>query len=491
MAKGIILGIYEKKDSNETPKFTVATQRFNDLTQGRLGELIIKSGMTGQYGESRLFNSLDPEIKDVCIVGIGKEGLGFNELEALHEGMEHVRGAAGIGARLLDRQKCTQIFVDGMEYAEQAAEGSTLGLYKFNDYKSNADKRAVVTELYESSDSIGWNAGLRKSAAQNMARQLCETPAVIMTPTNFAQAVMEYLCPCKMTVEVRNSDWIKANNMVGFLTIARSSCEPPVFLEITYCGGMKDEKPILLIGTGCTFNSGGLNLQNARWMNEYKATMAGAAVVVSTMRAVAELSLPINIVALIPLCENLPSGMAVRCGDVVKTVGGKSIIVHDPSETDTLLLADIIQYGLPAYKPKMLIDVSTTTEAMLNGFGEGVCGLFSNSHYLWRQMLKAGSISGDRVWRLPLWKIFTKQVTSYDAADTSNLGEGLGKTCMAAAVIKEFTPCIDWIHLDIRGVGMNNTTNIFPYLRKHHMSGRPTRTLIQFLYQMSCPDAFK
>uniref|UniRef100_A0A1B0GPS1 Cytosol aminopeptidase domain-containing protein n=1 Tax=Phlebotomus papatasi TaxID=29031 RepID=A0A1B0GPS1_PHLPP len=171
--------------------------------------------------------------------------------------------------------------------------------------------------------------GLFKAEAQNLARKLAEAPANQMTPTVFAQVATDSLCPCGVTLDIRGADWITAQRMTAFMAVARSSCEPPAFLEINYYGSDTGERPILLIGSGVTFNSGGLCLKPAKDMELERATMSGAAVVVSAVRAAAALSLPINIRAVIPLCENMPSGMSFKVGDVFRCSNGKSVAVHD------------------------------------------------------------------------------------------------------------------------------------------------------------------
>lgn len=492
ITRGLVLGIYEKEQPNDCPKLTLVTKRFDERLQGKLTEQIQEYGMCGKLGSSNVFNNLDPQYKNISIVGLGKEGAGYNELEAIDEGMENARVAAAVGAVNLQNVGCTHIMVEPMEYPEQVAEGSGLAVWKHQENKMKT-KRVIIPklELYDSPDVDDWTRGLFKAEAQNLARTLSESPANQMTPTDFAQATVDALCPCEITVEVRNMDWIVSQNMNSFLSVAKSSCEPPVFLEMTYCGGPVEEKPVLLVGSGLTFNSGGLCLKKPDEMSEYRASMAGAAAVVATMRAVAALSLPINVSAVVPLCENMPSGMAFKPGDVITCLNGKAIGVHDTNNAEVLVLADTICYGLTTFRPKLVVDVATLTKGVQRGLGGAAAGVFSNSHYMWKQMHRAGTTTGDRVWRLPLWKYFTKKVTDYSEVDVSNTGKGRGSTCLAAAVLKEFCPCIDWVHMDIANVGMNITSPSFPYLGQYRMTGRPTRTLIQFLYQLACPEEQK
>lgn len=263
----------------------------------------------------------------IAVVGCGKDGIGFNQLEAIDEGMENARVASGVGARCLRDIGCDQIFVDPMEYPEQVAEGCSLALWK-NMFLHGKKYDMPKLELYESMETDAWTRGLFKADAQNLARTLCDAPGNQITPTRFAQACVDALCPCGVTIEVRNTDWIEAQNMTSFLSVAKSSCEPPILLELSYCGEPQDERPILLIGAGMTFNSGGLCLKPAKGMYEYRSAMAGAACVVGTMRAIAGLNLPINVIGIVPLCENMPSGMSFKPGDVITALNGKTIAVH-------------------------------------------------------------------------------------------------------------------------------------------------------------------
>lgn len=490
VSKGLVLGLYEQESPDVAPRLTTAGEKYNTRMNGKIMDQIRDFGMTGKIGTGNVFNNIDSQFKSISVVGLGTEGIGYDSLEALDVGMENVRIAAAVGAKQLQKDGCTHIMVDPMEYTEQAAEGSALSVWLHQENKTLANRCIIPKfEVFESSDAEAWSRGIIKGEAQNLARRLSDTPANQMTPTDFAQAAVDTLCLCGITVEVRNMDWIVSQNMGSFLSVARSSCEPPVFLELTYCGGPHDEQPVMLVGSGLTFNSGGLNLKPAAGLAEHRASMAGAAAVVATMRAVAELSLPINVSAVIPLCENMPSGMAFKPGDVITCLNGKTIIVHDTSNADVLIMADTFCYGQTTYRPKLVVDVATLTKGVQRGLGGACAGVFSNSHFMWKQMHRAGAISGDRVWRLPLWKYFSGKVTGFSNVDVSNTGRGKGSTALAAAFLKEFCPCTDWVHMDIYNVGMNICSPSFEYLVPNRMTGRPTRTLIQFLYQLCCPQA--
>ncbi|XP_055597753.1 cytosol aminopeptidase-like [Uranotaenia lowii] len=487
--KGLVLGLYEQEVETDEPRLSPVAAHFDAKTEGQLSNLIKESNLKGKTGSVKVFNNIDPDYGSVAVAGLGLEGVGFHELEQFDEGFENVRIAAGIGSMCLQRNGCTKISVDPMQAAEQAAEGAGLGTWKYQANKIKSHRKPIPKlELYDSPDGDAWTRGLFKADAQNLARSLSDGPGNQITPTAFAQAAVDALCPCGVNTEVRNLDWIEAKGLGTFLAVAKSSCEPPVFLEISYCGEHDSGRPIMLVGTGLTFNSGGLCLKEPHGMSKQRAAMAGAATVVATIRAAAALSLPVNLVGLIPLCENMPSGMAFKPGDVITTLNGRTVCVHDTNNAGRLLMADTFLYGQSTFKPKVVVDVSTMTRGVTHALGGAASGVFSNSDFLWKQMQKAGAISGDRVWRLPLWKYFSHKVTNYTNVDMSNTGHGKGSACLGAAFLKEFVPCVDWIHLDIAGVGMLKRGVGIPYLVQDRMTGRPTRTLIQFLYQMACPD---
>ncbi|XP_058124259.1 cytosol aminopeptidase-like [Anopheles ziemanni] len=490
--KGLVLGLYEQENDTEEPRLSQSAIHFDAKTDGKLLNLVKEYNLKGKLGSVKVFTNIDHEIGSVAIAGLGLEGIGYNELETIDEGMENVRIAAGIGAKTLAKEGCLQIFVDPMDYPEQAAEGSGLSTWRYQANKTKKNRQPIPKlDLYDAIDVDAWTRGLFKADAQNLARSLSDGPGNQITPTSFAQAAVDALCPCGVSIEVRNKDWAEAKNMSCFLSVARSSCEPPIFLEISYCGDDKAGRPIMLAGTGMTFNSGGLCIKNPENMSQFRASMAGAASVVATIRAAAALSLPVNLVGLIPLCENMPSGMAFKPGDVITAMNGKTVAIHDTNNAGQLMLADAFIYGQTTFKPKLVVDVATLSEGIVHALGGASSGVFSNSDFLWSQMLKAGSICGDRVWRMPLWQYYTHKVTEYSNVDISNAGRGKGSACLGAAFLKEFIPCADWVHMDITGVGMVKQGAGIPYLENDRMTGRPTRTLIQFLQQLACSDLQK
>ncbi|XP_049819458.1 cytosol aminopeptidase-like [Aethina tumida] len=487
--KGLVLGIYTNPDDHlDAGKLTPTGERYDDLVCQRLTELIKFSGLPPKYGESRTFYNIDEEFSAVTVVGLGRECQGYDVFEQMDEGKESIRTAAALGSKALQKLSVRKIFIESFGHAESSAEGSALGVWLYQEKKIKENQLTVPQlELYDDCDWTGWQIGLQKAAAQNLARQLMDTPANLMTPTSFAQNAVEVLCKSGVNVEVKVRGWAETQKMYAFLAVAQGSCEPPIFLELSYYGASRDERPVVLIGKGITYNSGGLCIKPCNKQRFMRGDMGGAACVVAACRAVAGLQLPINIRGLIPLCENMPGCAAMRPGDIVKAVNGKSIKIESTDTAGRLCIADALVYA-QNFWPRFIVDVGTMTNDMKHSLGAAASGVFSNSEALWEYLLAASMHTGDRVWRFPLWEHFTKLVAGHHHVDVKTFGRGgrprCAGACKVAAFLNEFVPCGDWLHIDTYGV-MHTDGSDYTYLRRG-MTGRPTRTLVEFLSQLVC-----
>lgn len=485
-AKGVVIGLY-KAEGDKDPQLTDNGEKFDDRVSGKISDLVRETGMNGELGIGRMFSNVDKEFSCIAVVGLGTMGAGIDEEETIDEGLENTRIASAVGCRALQRQGVAVVHVDGMDHTEEAAEGAALGVWRYNANLSKQNRMLIPKlELFGSTDVDAWTRGLFKAESQNLARRLTDTPANQMSPSIFAQATIDALCPCGVSVQVRSMDWIEEMKLNSFIAIAKGSCEPPIILEVSYVGSSPEDKPILLMGKGITYNSGGLCLKPKKRMDLFRASVSGAAVCVSAIRAAAALSLPINVTAMLPLCESMPSGMAVKPGDLVTLLNGQTMCIKNPSLGGVVSLADPLIYAQNSYHPKFIVDVGTFATGVECGLGASSTGLWSNNKELWQQFEKAGMVTGDRVWRMPLWKYFKSLIQPTITADICNRGQGPATSCIAAAILHQCVPCLDWVHLDSRGTGMLCEHNVPPYLLKSQMSGRPTRTVIQFLYQMAC-----
>lgn len=392
------------------------------------------------------------------------------------------------GCQALHDAGMKTICLESMNDAEAAAEGGKLSLWKFQEYKSKKIEYPEV-HLYNPCEvelsKAKWENGSVKAESQNVARLLADTPGNLLTPTKFCETVTNLLGQFDMQINVHDQCWAENKNMGAFLSVTRGSEEEPKFLEINYRKGCQDDPPYVLVGKGVTFDAGGISLKPATNMDHMRADMGGAACVIGTLYAIGKLNLKRNITALIPLCENLPSGKATKPGDIVFAKNGKSICVDNTDAEGRLILADALCYSAE-FKPKWILDIATLTGAMSVALGNPATGVFSNDTSLFNCLERAGSLTGDRVWRFPLWKAYTKQIADFPAFDLNNIGKGKGGgSCTAAAFLREFVPKdTPWMHLDIASV-MGPESNV-SYLSKG-MTGRPTRTLIELLHNQLDP----
>ncbi|KAG7485485.1 cytosol aminopeptidase [Solea senegalensis] len=478
--KGLVLGVFEKEEEEASLHLTEAAKGFDQTVSGKLSELLKISGPALKKGKTRIFYGIREDFPCVAVVGLGKNNAGVCGAENWDTSKENIRQAVSAGCRLLQDLEVNHVEVDGCGDSQSAAEGAVLGLFHYDQLKAKK-KTKVTAQLHKSADLVGWEKGVAYAEGQNLARLLMEAPANHITPTVFANTIEEKLAPHaeRVTVNKRSEAWIEEQKMGAFLSVSRGSEEPPVFLELHYNGSSDStQAPLLLVGKGITFDTGGISLKPSASMDAMRADMGGAATVCASIVTAAALKLPINIIGLAPLCENMPSGKATKPGDVVTAKNGKTIQVDNTDAEGRLILADALCYG-HTFSPRAIVNVATLTGAMDVALGSAATGVFTNSDWLWEQLHKASVVTGDRVWRMPLFQHYTKQVTECQLADLNNVGKysRSGGACTAAAFLREFVTAPHWAHLDIAGV-MSNKDEV-PYLRKG-MSGRPTRTLVEF-----------
>ncbi|KAK6186514.1 hypothetical protein SNE40_008540 [Patella caerulea] len=490
--KGVVVGIY-KKEKDEEITLTPAASHLDQKSQGKLQQLLKVASKKLKSGSGRVLYGVpvNDEFTTVAVVNLGETGVKFNDLEELDECKQNIRSAVANGVSQLHEVGETEVTVDPCGDAKAAAEGSILGLFYYDDLKAKDSKKAKVkVDCYSSNeDDIAtlnhdWSQGCILANSQNFARWLMETPANKMTPTIFAESVKERLgSENGVTVQIRDKAWAESKKMDAFLSVSRGSDEPPMFLEIDYNGGPNGSTPLALVGKGVTFDTGGVSIKPSADMDKMRADMGGAACVAGTLLAAAKLKLPVNIKAFIPLCENMVNGRATKPGDVVTAMNGKTIQIDNTDAEGRLILADALTYA-DTFKPSLILDMATLTGAVDVALGSAVTAVYTDSTQLWKTLHQAGGISGDRVWRMPLFKHYTSQIKHCDLADVNNIGKysRSGGSCTAAAFLKEFVENKNWLHLDIAGVMINKDE--VSYLPKG-MSGRPTRTIVEFLSLLS------
>lgn len=381
--------------------------------------------------------------------------------------LEKVRGAFAGAARkvrslgLKELALFMDVYSPGqavLRMTEAALEGVILGLYEFTPYKTlerekikAIDKIAVI---YDGRDAIGeMRAALRQTEviarAVCFARDLVSTPGNDMTPSDMAQAARKIAGHRRVSLTVLDAAAMKKIGMRALLGVARGSDEPAKFIVLEYRGGMKKEPPIVLVGKGLTFDSGGISIKPSENMGEMKSDMAGGAAVMGAVMAVADLEIPLNVVGLVPATENLPGGSALKPGDIIQSLSGQTIEVVNTDAEGRLILADALTYA-QRFKPAAVIDIATLTGACKIALGDHVIGMLGNDGTLKEKIRMAGDQTGERVWELPLWEEYHELIAS-DVADFKNAGSRAGGVITAAAFLSKFVGDTPWVHLDIAG----------------------------------------
>ncbi|MBU0532968.1 leucyl aminopeptidase [Candidatus Micrarchaeota archaeon] len=379
--------------------------------------------------------------------------------------LDNFRKAAGVATRyasILKQKEFTIYVPEGNETAQAITEGALLASYKFTHYKTEEKDKFQIEKVYLMSEkdlSRGVGLGTIYAGAQNYARDLDEHPANIATPTAIAKEAKVLAKEKNLHITIYEKKALQKMKMKAILAVARGSEEPPILVKLEYNKG-RNYPLYCIVGKGITFDSGGISLKPSKGMHEMKYDKTGAINVLGVMKAVAELKLPIRLIGLMPLTENLPSGNAQKPGDIIKAYNGKTIEVLNTDAEGRLILADALSFAAEQ-KPKAIIDMATLTGAILVCLGRHAAGLFSNDDKLANILEEAGDETHERVWRLPVWKEYSEMMKS-DFADIKNISEqGEAGSITAAAFLQEFIGDTKWVHLDIAGVGNINEKHAY------------------------------
>ncbi|MBI4633367.1 MAG: leucyl aminopeptidase [Deltaproteobacteria bacterium] len=368
---------------------------------------------------------------------------------------------------------------------EAIVEGVTLGVYQFTPFKTL--ERENIRELRELTIVADREPALKaiRTAARNaeiiaravyFARDIVSTPANELTPTMLARKAGEVFRKRNVRLKVLDVKQMQALGMNALLGVARGSDEPARFIIMEYQGAGKADKPVVLVGKGLTFDSGGICIKPPDKMDQMKSDMSGGAAVIGAMMAVSDLGLPVNVVGLVPATENLPGGRAYKPGDIFKSLSGRTIEVLNTDAEGRIILADALAYA-GRYKPAAIVDVATLTGACVVALGEHVIGMMGTDEKLINLVRTAADTTGERAWELPLWEEYHELVKS-DVADFKNAAGRGGGAITAAAFLSKFAGDYPWVHLDIAGPAWLEKD--LPYIPKG-ASGVGVRLLVQFL----------
>jgi leucyl aminopeptidase len=451
----VVVGIFDNR------KPSLSAELIDRASNGYISEIIRRGDMEGKLGATLLLHNVRGTLADrVLLVGLGKER-DFRERE--------FRSAIRAAVRLLNETGSyeavvylTEEKVKRREVAwrvEHAVVVAMESVYRFDQMKSQpADVRRPLRKLTLSvpqrSDLTAGEAaaarGLAIAHGMDLARDLGNLPGNICTPAHLAERAQALAQDLGFKCEVFERGKLEELKMGSFLSVTNGSDQPPKFIVLEYFGGPKKQKPVVLVGKGITFDSGGISLKPGADMDQMKFDMCGAASVLGAFRAVAELKAKVNLVGLVPTCENMPNGRATKPGDVVRSMSGQTIEVLNTDAEGRLILCDALTYA-ERYEPAAVVDVATLTGAMVIALGHVAAGLFSNSDSLGRALLNAGEDAFDRAWQLPLWDDYQEALNS-NFADFANIGGRAGGSITAACFLSKFAKKFDWAHLDIAGV---------------------------------------
>ena len=352
-------------------------------------------------------------------------------------------------------------------------------IYQFDSYKKISTTQSLVRVNYYSSHAISESQHKAEAMlyGMNLCKDLGNSPANICTPTYLATTAKKIATELGVSAKIMSKEEIKQLGMNAFLAVAQGSTTDAQLIELSYQGAaVTNEKPIVLVGKGITFDSGGISLKPGAGMDEMKYDMCGAASVIGTFAAAVKLKLPINLVVIVPTCENMPAGNALKPGDIIKSMNGLSIEVLNTDAEGRLILCDALSYA-ERFQPAAVIDVATLTGACIIALGHVAQGVLGNNQNLIDQLMKAAQNVNDKTWQLPLFEEYKEQLKS-NFADLQNIGGRPAGTITAAAFLSYFTENYSWAHLDIAGTAWQSGSN-------KGATGRPVPLLLQYLIERS------
>ena len=477
----LVVGVYDR--SGMTP----STRQVDEATQGAIAEVLADGDLSAAVGSTALLHRpRGVPAKRVLLVRLGARS-GLDDRAFRRAAGAAARGVSGTGSR--GAADCLgEAEVEGRDEAWRVraiAEAYGDAAYRFRECKSEKDgtstPRLRRVAVHSSGGGTAGRAAARRALAEavavnggkGLARDLGNRPGNVCTPTHLAECALALAGEFdSMSAEVLEEEQMGELGMGALLAVARGSRQPPKLIVVEYAGGEPGEAPVVLVGKGVTFDSGGISIKPAAAMDEMKFDMCGAASVLGAVRAAAELGLPINVTAVVPAVENLPDGQACKPGDIVTSLSGQTIEILNTDAEGRLILCDAISYA-ERYEPDTVIDVATLTGACVIALGHVASGLFTNSRELGDALLAAGEHSGDRCWELPVWPEYEEALKS-NFADVANVGGRPAGSVTAAMFLARFTRERGWAHFDIAGTAWESGKN-------KGATGRPVPLLVQYL----------
>ncbi|ACQ92180.1 Leucyl aminopeptidase [Tolumonas auensis DSM 9187] len=473
----IVVGVFEPR------RLSAVAEQLDRVSDGYLSSLLRRGDLEGKTGQMLLLHQVPGVLSErVLLVGCGKE----RELDERQFKQIIQKTISTLNETGSMEAVCflTELHVKGRDAywkVRQAVETAQNSLYTFDQFKTNkAELRRPLRKLVfnvatRRELSIGEKAiahGLAISNGMKICRDVANMPPNICTPAYLASQARRLADSCQyITTKVIGEQQMAELGMNAYLAVAKGSSNEAMMSVMEY-KGHPDAKPIVLVGKGLTFDSGGISIKPAEGMDEMKYDMGGAASVLGTMTALAELKPPINVIGVLAGAENMPDGKAYRPGDILTSMSGQTIEVLNTDAEGRLVLCDVLTY-VERFEPESVVDIATLTGACVIALGSHASGLMSNHNPLAHELLNASELSGDKAWRLPLWDEYQEQIES-PFADMVNTGGRPAGAITAGAFLSRFTKKYNWAHLDIAGTAWKSG-------KEKGSTGRPVPLLTQFL----------
>jgi len=485
----LIVAAARKKDGQEVLLMKTTTA-VDGLLDGLIHDRCIDGEFKGNLGEILTIHPMGRlTAKRVIVIGLG-------DLQKINS--QTVRRASASAARHLQKTGAHQILLaidgpndrpDTAQQAQAQLEGALLGLYTFRIYQrtennNNGKDISHIKLLANEENKAEFEQAIHKAQilaeATNFARNLINEPPNVLTPNELAHRTSTMAKEVGLECEIWNKAKIAELGMGGLLGVSQGSAEPPQFVILRYRGASDSEKGMALVGKGITFDTGGISIKPAQNMDTMKGDMGGAAAVIGAMQAIAKLKPSINVTALIPTCENMPSGTAYRPGDILRFMNGKTIEIVNTDAEGRLILADALSYAArEGLSP--IIDLATLTGGIVVALGSTMTGLFCNDESLTGEIIAAGRIAGEKYWPMPLDDEYNEQIKS-DIADIKQTGGRTASSVTAAKILEHFVGDAKWAHLDIAGTSYLDSKKSY---QEKGGTGVGVRTLAELVLRLA------
>jgi leucyl aminopeptidase len=467
----------------ESGTLTTSASQLDAELDGRIGRLIERRDAHGKAGELTMLDVEHGPCARVLVVGLGKQAA-FGRKQYKKALLAAAAAIVKTGTKDAVSYLSVEPVADTDIYyrGRLAAEAVGSALYRIPAIRSSREPPAPALKSFgiavpgkdqQSEAERGLAHGRGISAGAALTRNLANLPANVCTPTYLARQARELAREHRsIRAQVLDETELRRLEMGSFLSVTAGTDEPAKLVVLRYQGGEKGAAPVVLVGKGVTFDSGGISLKQPPGMDEMKFDMTGAASVFGAIKAAAEIGLPLNLVGVVPACENMPSGRATKPGDIVRSMSGQTIEVINTDAEGRLILCDALTYAR-RFKPAVVIDVATLTGACVVALGAHTCAVMSNDDDLAAEIVAAGRRAEDRAWHMPMAEEYHEQLKS-NFADFANSCGREGGAITAACFLAKFTDGLRWAHLDIAGTA---------YLggAQKGSTGRPVPLLVDYL----------